>query len=85
MKKWFKINDGPSDDFNCEIRDCYLKNECANHESSGLYRYEGGHSPELKTINDRVCCSKKFQREGSGFVSLDDNDKPVFIEDEEVC
>ena len=49
-----------NDRINCQESECLFRKECANHETAGEYRVEGGFSPEL-VVNThmQVFCSTK--------------------------
>ena len=45
----------------CEACNCPYQRECANHDSAGDFRTEGGFSPELTLKNGEVHCSTIHQ------------------------
>ena len=65
-----KITVEPKEKYNaiiCLQKDCPWNRECANHETAGDFRSEGGSRPLLKLLNGELHCDT--------FHSLGDGDK----------
>lgn len=43
----------------CYSQNCPLTRECANHDTAGDFRSEGGSTPKLELIGDKVICHQE--------------------------
>ena len=66
----FKFEILPSGYINCLETGCMLTRECANHDTAGDFRSEGGGTPIIKIIGKQILCKQKFSRRHSGAVKL---------------
>lgn len=73
MKTFYKIGEVRKWDGVCNINDCYHKRECSQHTTAGDYRSEDGMTPDLKIIQNYVCCSKTDTEINDGCLKLTKN------------